>query len=85
MGSRGPVEGQLVFVIVVPPTVFATRGVELTSLASMAQVTRSVSSLTGMFEWNPGPLFVTRLAKPSCGIPLLLNPPPGRYSSLSGW
>ena len=46
--------GQLVFVIVTPSMVSATRGVELTSLASMARVLRSVSSLTGMSEWNPG-------------------------------
>ena len=32
-----------------------TRGVELTLLALAAQVTCSVSLLTGMFEWNLGP------------------------------
>ena len=58
--------------------VFATRGVELTSLASMARVTRSVSSLMGMFEGNLGSSFMTGSAKPSCGIPLLLNPPSSR-------
>ena len=51
--------GQLVFVIVTPSVVSATGGVELTSLVSMARVSRSVSSLTGMSEWNPGPSFVT--------------------------
>ena len=59
MSSRGPVEGRLIFVVVAPSTISTTRGVELTSLASMAQVSSSVSSLTGMFEWNPGPSFVT--------------------------
>ena len=34
--------------------VSVTGGVELTSIASMALVTRLVSSLTGMFEWNLG-------------------------------
>ena len=48
MSSGGPVEGQLIFVIVASSAVFATGGVELTSLASMAHVTRSVSSLMGM-------------------------------------
>ena len=32
------------------------------SLALMAQVTRSVSSLTGTFEQNPRPSFMTELA-----------------------
>ena len=36
---------------------FHNRRVELTSLASMARVTRLVSSLMGMFEWNLGPSF----------------------------
>ena len=35
--------------------VFATRGAELTTLASMARVWRLVSSLTGTSEWNLGP------------------------------
>ena len=34
-----------------------TRGVELTTLASMARVSGTVSSLTGMSEWNLGPSF----------------------------
>ena len=51
--------GELVFVIITPSAVSIIGGVELTSLASMAQVSSSVSSLTGMFEWNPGPSFVT--------------------------
>ena len=42
---------------VTPSMVSATRGVELTTLASMARVSRLVSLLTGMFEWNPGLLF----------------------------
>ena len=62
MCSGGLVEGQLVFVIITPSIVFAIGGVELTSLASMAQVMCSVSSLMGMFEWNLGPLFVMGLA-----------------------
>ena len=49
---------QLVFVIISPFVVSATRGVELTSLALMAQVMRSVSSLMGMSEWNLGLLSV---------------------------
>ena len=53
------VKGRLVFVIVAPSTVSATRGVELTLLDSMALVTHSVSSLTGMFEQNPVPSLVT--------------------------
>ena len=59
MRSRGAVEGHLIFMIVVPSAVSTIGGVELTSLASMARVTHSVSSLSGMFEWNSGPLFVT--------------------------
>jgi len=39
--------------------VSATGGVELTSLASTARVTCSMSSLMGTSEWNPGPSFVT--------------------------
>jgi len=39
---------------VTPSVVSATGGAELTTLASMTRVSRSVSSLTGMFEWNPG-------------------------------
>ena len=62
MHSGGLVEGWIIFVIVAPSAVFATGGVELTSLASMARVMFSVSSLTGMFEWNLGPLFVMGLA-----------------------
>ena len=58
MRSRGPIKGRLVFVIVAPSMVSATEGVELMSLASMARVTRSVCSLMGMFERNPGPSFM---------------------------
>ena len=58
MHSRGLVEGRLVFVIIAPSVVSATGGVELTSLASMARVTCSVSLLMGMSKWNLGPLFV---------------------------
>ena len=43
---------------VTPSMVSANGGVELTTLASMARVLRSASSLTGMSEWNLGPLFV---------------------------
>ena len=63
MRSGGPIEGWLIFVIVTLFVVFATRGVELMSLASMARVTRSVSLLTGMFEWNLGLSFVMGSAK----------------------
>ena len=63
MYSGGSVEGRLVFVIVTPSMVSTTGGVELTSLALMARVTRSVSLLTGMFEWNPDPPFVMGSAK----------------------
>jgi len=80
--GRGPVEGQLVFVIIAPSTVSTTEGVELTSLASMARVTHSVSSLMGMFEWNLGPSFEMGSAKSSCGIPLLLNLPSSRRPSI---
>ena len=59
MRSRGPVEGRLVFVIVTPSTVSATEGVELTSLALMAQVSCLVSSLAGMSKWNLGMSFIT--------------------------
>ena len=47
--------GQLAFVIVTPSVVSATKGVELMSLASMARVSRSVSSLMGMSKWNLDP------------------------------
>ena len=40
---------------VTPSSVSTTRGAELLTLALMARVSRSVSSLTGMFEWNVGP------------------------------
>ena len=62
MHSGGPVKGRLVFVIVIPSTVSTTGGVELTSLALMAQVTRSVSLLMGMSEWNLDPSFIIGLA-----------------------
>ena len=42
---------------VTPSTVFSTRGAELMTLASMAQVSRSVSSLTGTSKWNLSPSF----------------------------
>ena len=77
--SKGLVEGRLVFVIVASSAVSATGGVELTSLASMARVMCSVSSLTGMLEWNLVPSLVIGSAKPSCGISLLLNPSSNRF------
>ena len=43
---------------VTPSLVSATGGAELTTLASMARVTRSVSLLTGMSKWNSGPSFM---------------------------
>ena len=49
------------------------------SLASMAQVTRLMSSLTGMFEWNSVLWLVTGSAKPSGGVPLFLNLPSNRF------
>ena len=64
--------------IVAPSMVSTTEGVELTSLALMARVTRSVSSLMGMFEQNLVSSFMMGSAKPSCGIPLYLNPPSNR-------
>jgi len=79
MHSGDSIESRLVFVTIAPFVVSAIEGVELTSLASMARVTRLVSSLTGMFEWNPVPSLVTGLAKPSRGILLLLNPPSNRF------
>ena len=42
-----------------PSMVSATGGVELMPLALMARVAGSVSSLTSMSEWNPGPSFIT--------------------------
>jgi len=39
---------------VTPSAVATTRGIELMTLASMARVSCSASSLTGMFEWNLG-------------------------------
>ena len=48
-------------------------------LASTTRVTRSVSSLTGMFEWNLVPSLVMGSAKPLCGIPLRLNLPSNRF------
>ena len=59
MHSEGPVEGWLVFVIVTPSVVSAIGGVELTPLALMARVSRSVSLLTGISKWNLGPSFMT--------------------------
>ena len=73
------VKGWLVFVIVAPSMVSATGGVELMLLGLVARVTCSVSSLTGMFERNLVLSLVTRSAKPSCGILLLLNPPSNRF------
>jgi len=58
---------------------FTTGGIEAMSLVSMARMTCLMSSLMGMFEWNLVPSLVTGLAKPSCGIPLLLNPPSNRF------
>ena len=49
--------------IVAPSIVFATGGVELMSFASMARVACSVSSLMGMFEWNPGPSSADRVGR----------------------
>ena len=63
MRSKGPIEGWLIFVIVAPSTVSVIRGVELTSLASMARVMCSMSSVTGMFEWNLIPLLCDRVNK----------------------
>jgi len=51
------------FSCVTPSSVFATGGVELTTLASMARVLRSMSSLTGTFVWNPGPSFADGIGR----------------------
>ena len=72
---RGFGQGSAHSVTVAPFVVFATGGVEAMSPASMAQVTRLMSLLTGMFEWNLVPSLVTGSAKPSGGIPLFHNPP----------
>ena len=71
---------------------FATGGVEAVSLASTAQVTCLMSSLTGMFEWNLVLSLMTGSAKPSSGIPLFRNPPSNRFplngdsmGSARGW
>ena len=79
MHGGDSVKGWLVFVTVAPSTIFATVGVEATSLASMARVTCLMSSLMGMFEQNPVLSLVTGLAKPSSGIPLFHNPPSNRF------
>ena len=63
MHGGDSVKGWLVFVTVAPSVVFVTGGVEATSLASMARVTRLMSSLTGMFEWNLVPSLVTGVGK----------------------
>ena len=79
MRGGDSVKGRLIFVIVAPSTVSATGGVELTLLASMAQVMCSVSSLMGMFEQNLVLSLVIGSAKPLGGIPLLLNPHSNRF------
>ena len=79
MHGGGLVKDRLIFVTVAPSAVFATRGVELMPLASMARVTRSVSLLMGVFKQNLVPLLVMGSTKPSGGIPLLLNPPSNRF------
>ena len=43
------------------PRFLTTGGLSLASIA-WARVTRLVSSLMGMIEWNPGPSFVMRSA-----------------------
>ena len=48
-------QGPARFVTVTLSVVFVTGGVKATSLASMAQVTHFMSSLTGMFGRNPIP------------------------------
>ena len=77
---------------IAPSVVFAIGGVEAMSLASMARVTRLMSSLMGMFERNPVSLLAIGSAKPSGGVPLLLKPPSNRFSlnrdsmgSARGW
>ena len=92
MHGEDSVKGRFVFVTVTPSEVFTTGGVEAMSLASMARVTRLMSLLTGVFERNLVPLLATGSAKPSGGIPLLLNPPSNRFplngysmGSARGW
>ena len=92
MRGGGSVKGRLIFVTVAPSAVFATGRVEAMSLASMARVTHLMSSLTGLFEQNLVPSLMTGSAKPSGGIPLLLNSPSNRFplngdsmGSARGW
>ena len=47
---------------VTPSAVSVIGGDELTTLALMARVSCSASSLTGMFEWNPGLSFDDRVS-----------------------
>ena len=68
-------QGLAHFVTIAPSVVFATGGVEAMSLASMAQVTCLMSSLTGMFERNLVPSLVAGSAKPSGGVSLFLDLP----------
>ena len=92
MRGGDSVKGRLIFVIVALSTVFTTGGVELMPPASMARVTCSVILLIGMFEWSPIPSLAMGSTKPSCGIPLLLNPSSNRFplngdsmGSARGW
>ena len=89
---RGFDKGRLSFVIVALSAVFATGGVEATSLALMARVTCLMSSLTGMFEQNLIPLLCHRVGKAPGGVPLLLDLPSNRFplngdsmGSTRGW
>ena len=66
---------------VTPSVVSTTGGADLTTLASMARVSCSMSSLMGTSCGIQIRHSLTGSAEPSCGIPLLLNLPPGRCPS----
>ena len=77
---------------IAPSMVSTTGGVEATSFASTARVTCLMSSLTGMIEQNLIHCFATGSAKPSGGVPLLLDLPSNRFplngdsmGSARGW
>ena len=76
---RGLGQGSARFVTVTLFVVFATRGVDATLPASMAQWTCLMSSLMGMFEQNLVSSLVIGSIKPLGGIPLLLDLPSNRF------
>ena len=66
------------------PLFLATGGAELTSLASMARVTRSVSSLMGTLFMKSEFIVCDGVGIALSDIPLLLNLQPGRCLGHSG-